>query len=159
RGAARDRTGRQQRDAAAAPAGNAGHAAGAGDAADHHDHATGRTPCPRAAPGERATAVAAGLETAAMNPLTPTREPAPSFAQWLDAMHIDVILLVLILCIGALGLTVLYSASGHSMEMVVSQAQRLAFGLVVMAFAAQAPPELYRAAAPWFYGFATLLLV
>src|ERR1051326_3711777 len=59
----------------------------------------------------------------------------------------------------ALGLCVLYSASGHSADMVYSQAQRLVLGIVVMLLCAQVPPELYRAVAPAFYAVAALLLV
>src|SRR5581483_12135289 len=61
--------------------------------------------------------------------------------------------------VSVLGLFVLYSASGQSLGMVVSQAQRLVLGFVVMIVLAQAPPEFYRAAAPWFYSFALLLLL
>ncbi|MGQ0501712.1 MAG: rod shape-determining protein RodA [Panacagrimonas sp.] len=74
-----------------------------------------------------------------------------------DALHIDPILLVLLGVVCGVGLTVLYSASGHSMGMVINQAQRLALGMGVMIVAAQAPPELYRAGAPWFYGLALIL--
>jgi len=63
------------------------------------------------------------------------------------------------MAVAGLGLFVLYSASGQSLNMVISQAQRLVLGLVVMIVLAQAPPEFYRAAAPWFYGFSMLLLV
>lgn len=74
-----------------------------------------------------------------------------------DVLHLDPVLLCLLLGVCTIGLTVLYSASGHSIPMVVNQAERLLIGLVVMTAAAQAPPEIYRSAAPWFYGFALVL--
>jgi rod shape determining protein RodA len=73
-------------------------------------------------------------------------------------LHIDLPLLGLLMMLSTLGLVVLYSASGHSVDMVISQAQRLAIGVAVMIVAAQAPPEMYRAAAPWFFGLTVLLL-
>jgi len=85
--------------------------------------------------------------------------PEPGFGDWLARAHLDLWLAVIVALLAALGLFVLYSASGHSSEMVISQAQRLALGVVVMLVLAQAPPELYRAAAPWFYGVALVLLI
>lgn len=92
-----------------------------------------------------------------MTPFPGARERSPGIGGLLDALHIDLVLLVLLLCVCALGLTVLYSASGHSAAVVINQAERLALGLVVMTVAAQASPEVYRSGAPWFYGFAALL--
>ncbi|MGQ0529179.1 MAG: rod shape-determining protein RodA [Panacagrimonas sp.] len=92
-----------------------------------------------------------------MSPFASSRSDEPSMRRLLDVLHIDLVLLILLLCVCALGLTVLYSASGHSMAVVINQAERLALGLVVMTLAAQAPPELYRSGAPWFYGFALIL--
>lgn len=85
--------------------------------------------------------------------------PEPSLADWLERWHIDMWLLILLLLIGAIGLVVLYSASGHSIEQVISQGQRWILGLVVMAVVAQAPPEWYRAVAPWLYGITVILLI
>lgn len=92
-----------------------------------------------------------------MSPLSDTDRGDPGMRRLPDLLHIDLVLLVLLLAIGLLGLTVLYSASGHSMAVVINQAERLVLGLVVMTLAAQAPPELYRSGAPWFYGFALVL--
>jgi rod shape determining protein RodA len=77
------------------------------------------------------------------------------FARW----HFDLVLGVLLIAVSCVGLFVLYSATGQSLSMVISQAQRLLLGLVIMVVLAQAPPEFYRAAAPWFYGFSMLLLI
>ena len=85
--------------------------------------------------------------------------PEPSLADWLERWHIDMWLLILLLSIGAIGLVVLYSASGHSIDQVISQGQRWILGLVVMTVVAQAPPEWYRAVAPWLYGITVVLLI
>ena len=92
-----------------------------------------------------------------MSPFPHARSDDPGIRRLFDRLHIDPILLCLLLGVCSMGLTVLYSASGHSMPMVINQAERLLIGLVVMVAAAQAPPELYRSAAPWFYGFALFL--
>jgi rod shape determining protein RodA len=84
--------------------------------------------------------------------------PEVGWETWLARAHLDLWLAVMLLLLAALGLSVLYSASGHSADMVVSQAQRIALGVFVMLVCAQIPPELYRALAPWFYG-ATLILL
>jgi rod shape determining protein RodA len=86
-------------------------------------------------------------------------KPEPSLADWLERWHIDLWLLILLLAVGGIGLVVLYSASGHSIDQVISQAQRWLLGLVVMAVVAQAPPEWYRAIAPWLYGVTLILLI
>ena len=77
------------------------------------------------------------------------------FARW----HFDLWLGIMLTAVAILGLLVLYSASGQSMATVISQGQKLTLGLLVMVALAQAPPEFYRAAAPWLYGFGMLLLV
>jgi rod shape determining protein RodA len=86
-------------------------------------------------------------------------KPVRSWGAWFARWHFDLILGLLLLAVSGLGLFVLYSASGQSLGMVISQAQRLVLGLVIMVVLAQAPPEFYRAAAPWFYGFSMLLLL
>jgi len=85
--------------------------------------------------------------------------PELGWDAWLARAHLDLWLTVFLLALGTLGLCVLYSASGHSSDMVVSQGQRLVLGLIVMLACAQVPPEVYRAAAPWFYGATLLLLI
>jgi rod shape determining protein RodA len=87
------------------------------------------------------------------------RGPEIGWDTWLARAHLDLWLTVFLVTLGVLGLCVLYSASGHSPDMLVSQAQRFALGLVVMLACAQVPPEVYRAVAPWFYGATVLLLV
>ena len=94
-----------------------------------------------------------------MTALTPTPKSVLSFDERLTRLHLDLWLITLLACIGALGLVVLYSASGHSTATVINQLERLLLGFAVMAVLAQVPPEFYRAAAPWLYGIGTLLLV
>ena len=91
--------------------------------------------------------------------ITSAPKPVGSWGAWFARWHFDLVLGLLLMAVAGLGLFVLYSASGQSLGMVISQAQRLVLGLVVMIVLAQAPPEFYRAAAPWFYGFSMLLLV
>lgn len=86
-------------------------------------------------------------------------KPEPGIADWLEAWHIDIWLLVLLLAVAGVGIFIQYSASGHSIDGVISQAQRVGLGLFVMAVIAQAPPDLYRTITPWLYGFTVLLLV
>jgi len=85
--------------------------------------------------------------------------PEPSLADSFERWHIDLWLLILLIAVGAIGLVVLYSASGHSLPQVISQGQRWILGLVIMALIAQAPPEWFRAVAPWLYGVTVILLV
>ena len=87
------------------------------------------------------------------------RTPELGWEDWLARAHLDLWLTVFLLVLGSLGLAVVYSASGHSGDMLFSQAQRLVLGLIVMLFCAQVPPEWYRMVAPWFFGGTLLLLV
>ena len=91
--------------------------------------------------------------------LTPTPRSPTTWGERLQRLHIDLWLLTLLLAIASIGLITLYSASGHSLSAIFAQAQRLLLGLAVMAALAQVPPDYYRAAAPWFYGVAVLLLM
>jgi rod shape determining protein RodA len=86
-------------------------------------------------------------------------KPEPGLSDWLETWHIDLWLLLLLTMVAALGMFVIYSASGHSVSAVVNQAERFALGLLVMTVVAQAPPEFYRTMAPWLYGMTMLLLV
>ncbi|SEP93636.1 rod shape determining protein RodA [Solimonas aquatica] len=89
----------------------------------------------------------------------PSHKPEPGMADWLESWHIDIWLLALLLAVATLGVFVQYSASGHSIEGVISQSERVLLGLVVMAAIAQTPPDLFRTVAPWLYLGTLLLLV
>lgn len=88
-----------------------------------------------------------------------TRPPrTEGLADLFERIHIDVWLLMFLLAVCTVGLIVLYSASGHSLPMVINQAERLGLGLLVMGATAQLSPETYRAIAPWLYAFGCVLL-
>lgn len=74
-------------------------------------------------------------------------------------LHIDTPLVggVLILC--ALGLSVLYSASDHSLEVVGKQAMRMSMGLVFMIAIAQVTPLRLARWSPLIYTVGMVLLV
>ncbi|WP_020648976.1 rod shape-determining protein RodA [Solimonas variicoloris] len=86
-------------------------------------------------------------------------KPEPGLADWLESWHIDIWLLLLLLAVAGIGIFIQYSASGHSIDGVISQAQRVGLGLIVMAVIAQAPPDLYRTVVPWAYLGTIVLLV
>ncbi len=87
------------------------------------------------------------------------RSAEPGLSDWLEHWRIDSWLLLLLLLVSALGLIVLYSASGHDMDAVIAQGKRLMLGMVVMIAVAQAPPEWYRTISPWLYGVTAVLLI
>ncbi len=80
------------------------------------------------------------------------------WSEFLARFHVDLWLGLLLLATATLGLLVVYSASGHSLAMTISQLERLGLGLVVMVICAQFPPEFYRAVAPWLYAGTLVLL-
>ena len=80
------------------------------------------------------------------------------WSELLERFHIDLWLTLLIIATTTMGLMVVYSASGASLPMTLSQLERFGLGLLVMAVCAQAPPEFYRQIAPWLY-VGTLVLL
>ncbi len=86
------------------------------------------------------------------------REQPASLGELLVQWRIDPQLLTaLLLCCG-LGLFVLYSASGQSLDVVLNQATRMSAGLVAMLVIAQIPPDWYRVSAPWVYLAGVIML-
>lgn len=77
----------------------------------------------------------------------------------LFALHLDPPLLLGILGICAVGMLVLYSAGGQSLELVAQQGVRLAVGLGVMLVVAQIPPRNLRLWTPWLFAAGLLSLV
>ncbi len=69
----------------------------------------------------------------------------------LMALRVDPPLLLGILAVGGVGLVVLYSAGGRSMELLAQQAVRFGIGLFVMLVAAQIPPRNLNLWSPWLY--------
>jgi rod shape determining protein RodA len=77
----------------------------------------------------------------------------------LEALHLDGPLLLGVLAVCAAGLVVLFSAGGEDLGVFLRQATRVAIGLAVLVAAAQVPPRVLRAVAPWVYAGGVLLLV
>ena len=77
----------------------------------------------------------------------------------LSRLHLDLSLLggVLLLCL--MGLVVLYSASEHSIDVVLKQAARMLLGLSLMIAVAQLSPMRLARWAPGLYVFGMVLLV
>ncbi len=76
-------------------------------------------------------------------------------------MHLDPVLLFLLLMLSGVGLFILYSGSGESVDYVQKQAIRILLAFVVMIVFAQLEPSVYRRWAPWLYlvGVVALLAV
>lgn len=78
---------------------------------------------------------------------------------WLQRMHLDGFLLAAIAAVAALGLLMLYSASGGAIELWIKQVVRLGLGLCVMLVIARIPARFLRQAAPFVYLAGLLMLV
>lgn len=80
---------------------------------------------------------------------------------FLQRIHLDAPLLLLLLILGAVGLTVLYSASGKSWDLVSKQAMSFGLGLGVMLVIAQFEPRFMARWVPLAYlgGVALLVVV
>ena len=80
-------------------------------------------------------------------------------ARILSALQMDGPLLAGLGLLALISLVVLYSASGASSPVVISQAIKFLFGAAVMLAVAQLPRRLIRSSAPWLYGIGLLLLL
>lgn len=78
---------------------------------------------------------------------------------WLFRMHIDPVMAFLLLLLCIVGLTVLYSASGHNLEYVEGQALRMMLAWGVLFVFAQLDPAVYHRWTPWLFGLGVLALV
>lgn len=78
---------------------------------------------------------------------------------WLARLHLDLPLLFGLLLTGAVGLVVLYSASGRNLDMVTNQALRLGMAFAGMIVVAQIKPQTLRLWTPWLYGLGVLMLI
>ena len=76
-------------------------------------------------------------------------------------LHLDPWLLCFLLLNAALGLMVVYSASGQDSQMVLRQAISFGVGFIALFICAQIPPKVYQAISPFFYvlGVVSLVLV
>ncbi|MCB1876083.1 MAG: rod shape-determining protein RodA [Chromatiales bacterium] len=95
-----------------------------------------------------------------LNPLALGRQRSAERRRGLfERLHLDLPLLMGLLTIAALGLVVLYSASGQDDGTIVRQTIRLGIAFGVMVVVAQIPPHLLRLWTPWIYGAGVILLV
>src|SRR5690606_17231788 len=74
-------------------------------------------------------------------------------------LHLDFTLLFLLLAITTIGMGVLYSASGESIETMRRQGSFFFIAYVVMFAVAQVPVDLMRRMAPWAYAVGIVLLI
>ncbi|MFN3587220.1 MAG: FtsW/RodA/SpoVE family cell cycle protein, partial [Moraxellaceae bacterium] len=74
-------------------------------------------------------------------------------------LHLDPPLLLALLLAAALGIFVLYSASGQNVAMTLKQCMSFGIGLTVMFVLAQVPPRTYETLSPWFYLGGVILLL
>lgn len=77
----------------------------------------------------------------------------------LQRIHVDLPLLIGIVCLMILGLFVVYSAGGQELDIVIRQSIRLGIALVVMLVIAQIPPMSYQKWAVPMFILGLLLLV
>ncbi len=84
------------------------------------------------------------------------RAPNASVGQ---ALHIDWPLLVTLLLLVGVGLVILYSAGGQSMEVIEHQGACILIAFFLMWLLAQVPPDKYQLWAPWLFGISILLLL
>jgi len=92
-----------------------------------------------------------------------------SYGRWIDrrqnrgfairGLHMDWPLLVGLIVLSAIGLVVLYSASGASMDVIWRQCIRLGLAFGVMFVIAQIPPHHIERWAPWIFGAGVLMLI
>ena len=78
---------------------------------------------------------------------------------WLQRVHLDGTLLFSLIAVCSIGLVVLYSASGGSLDVMERQALRLALAFGTMTLIAQIPPQYFLRWAPWLFGAGVALLV
>lgn len=74
-------------------------------------------------------------------------------------IHIDPWLTLLLLTVCCIGLTILYSASGQEVGMVLRQMVSYGVAFTVMFTMAQIPPSIYRTFTPIFYVLGLILLI
>ena len=77
---------------------------------------------------------------------------------WLQRFHLDGALLLGLAAACSLGMVVLYSASGGSLEVMERQLLRLALAFGTMTLIAQIPPQYLLRWAPWMFGAGVALL-
>ena len=74
-------------------------------------------------------------------------------------MHLDPVLLTLMIVLASFGLTILYSASNESTNMLRQQIFHFGFASICMIAVAQITPDNLEQYSPWLYTIASLLLI
>lgn len=88
-----------------------------------------------------------------------TQRTLTSGGRVLLALHLDGPLFIALCLIGAIGVAVVFSASGRSLDVLEAQTLRFGLALVAMIMLAQIPPRLIRGATPFAYLLGLVLLV
>jgi len=78
---------------------------------------------------------------------------------WMGWPQLDTPLLLGLLALMALGLYVLYSASGGDIDTVYRQGARLVVGLLALLVLSQIPPHILRIWTPWLYALGLVLVL
>lgn len=78
---------------------------------------------------------------------------------WVRGLHLDWPLVTALVLLSAIGLAILFSASGQDSELVIRQLVRLAMAFSIMFILAQLPAHHLEFWAPWLYGLGILLLL
>ena len=89
------------------------------------------------------------------NRSSPVTKPIGLF----QAIHLDPPLMGGLMVLISVGLFVLYSASGESMDTIIRQLTRIIIGWVAMMVMAQIPPRAYKRWTPWMYLIGIGLLI
>ncbi len=94
-----------------------------------------------------------------MSTLLDKRREDASQRGWQQLLHLDGTLLFGLILVSAMGLAILYSASGQDADVLLRQSIRLGIAFGAMIFMAQIPPAWYFRWAPWLYSAGILLLL
>ena len=95
---------------------------------------------------------------------------------WVDKIHLDMALLVLLMATGCYGLLILYSASGEAgtsvfwsasaqadetilPDALIGQVMKFSIAIMVMLVLAQISPVFYLRSAPWLFGLGIVFLI
>lgn len=87
-----------------------------------------------------------------------TQRTLTGSARLLMALHLDGPLFIALCLIASIGVTVVFSASGRSLDVLEAQIMRFGLAVIAMIMLAQIPPRLIRAATPWAYLLGLILL-
>jgi rod shape determining protein RodA len=78
---------------------------------------------------------------------------------WIELIHLDFVLLLLLIVVSLYGLLILYSAADQQYGPIISQSLKFGIALLAMVIMAQISPVFYLRIAPWMYCLTVLLLV